>query len=81
MALKGTWVLDPQTGEGGLFAQYIDTFLKLKADASGYPDWVQCPECEDRYISNFYISEGIQLDKDAIRPAPTKRGLGKFNVG
>jgi hypothetical protein len=29
---------DPQTREGGLFAQYIDTFMKLKAEDSGYPD-------------------------------------------
>jgi len=27
----------PKTGEGGHFVQYIDTFLKLKAEASGYP--------------------------------------------
>jgi len=26
---------DPETGNGGLFAEYIDTFLKLKQDASG----------------------------------------------
>jgi hypothetical protein len=32
---------DPMTGEGGHFVQYIDTFLKLKAEASGYPEWVQ----------------------------------------
>jgi G:T-mismatch repair DNA endonuclease (very short patch repair protein) len=30
---------DPKTGQGGLFVQYINTFLKLKAEASGYPDW------------------------------------------
>jgi hypothetical protein len=29
---------DSQTGEGGLFVAYTDTFLKLKAEASGYPD-------------------------------------------
>ena len=28
---------NPQTGDGGLFTQYINTFLKLKAEASGYP--------------------------------------------
>jgi hypothetical protein len=44
---------DPQTGDGGLFVEYINTFLKLKAEASGYPNWVQCPEDEDRYISEF----------------------------
>jgi hypothetical protein len=46
---------DPPTGEGGLFAQYINTFLKLKAEASGYPNWVQCPEDDDRYVRNFYV--------------------------
>jgi G:T-mismatch repair DNA endonuclease (very short patch repair protein) len=69
---------DPQTGQGGLFAEYIDTFLKLKAEASGYPDWVRTPEEEDRYIDNFYASEGIRLDKEAIRPNAAKRGLSKL---
>jgi hypothetical protein len=31
---------DPQTGNGGHFAEYISTFLKLNAEASGYPNWV-----------------------------------------
>jgi len=26
---------DPDTGNGGLFAEYIDTFVKLKQEASG----------------------------------------------
>ena len=26
---------NPQTGNGGFFVQYIDTFLKLKAEDSG----------------------------------------------
>ena len=27
---------DPQIGQGGLFLEYINTFLKLKTEASGY---------------------------------------------
>jgi len=27
----------PETGEGGLLVNYINTFLKLIAEASGYP--------------------------------------------
>jgi hypothetical protein len=69
---------DPQTGDGGLFAQYINTFLKLKAEASGYTNWVQCPADEDRYISEFQASEGILLDRDSIGPNPAKRGLAKL---
>jgi len=44
---------DPQTGQGGLFIQYRDTFLKLKTEASGYQDWVRTPEDEECYIANF----------------------------
>jgi hypothetical protein len=42
--------IDPSTGEGGLFARYIATFVKLKAEASGYPSCVKCPEDENRYV-------------------------------
>jgi hypothetical protein len=31
---------NPDTSDGGLFVEYINTFLKLKAEASGYPSWV-----------------------------------------
>jgi len=41
---------NPETGEGGLFVEYINTFLKLKAEVSGYPIWVQSPEDEERHI-------------------------------
>jgi hypothetical protein len=69
---------EPQTGDGGLFAQYIKTFLKLKAEASGYPNWVQCRADEDRYVSDFQASEGILLDRDSICPNSAKRGLAKL---
>ena len=38
---------DPNTCEGGLFVEYINTFLKLKAEASGYPSWVRNPDDEE----------------------------------
>jgi len=41
------------TGEGGPFVEYINTFLKLKAEASGYPSWVRTPTDEDQYIEEF----------------------------
>ena len=69
---------DLQRGTGSLFVQYIDMFLKQKAEASGYPSWVQSLADEDRYIGEFATSEGIQLDKFAIRANPDKRGLAKI---
>jgi len=32
-----------ETREGGLFVGYMNTFFKLKAEASGYPAWVRTP--------------------------------------
>jgi hypothetical protein len=68
----------PQTREGGLFVEYINTFLKLKADASGFPSWVRTPEDEEQYIETFYAREGVPLDRDAIRPNAAKRGQAKL---
>jgi len=69
---------DPATGRGGLFVEYINTFLKLKAEASLYPSWVRTPEDEDSYINMFKASEGILLDRNAIRPNAAKRALAKL---
>src|SRR5215472_7888766 len=69
---------DKVSGEGGLFVEYIDTFLKLKAEASGYPVWVSTPEDEDRFISAFEESEGIVLDKAQICPNAAKCALAKL---
>ena len=66
------------TGEGGPFEDQINTFLKLKAKASGYPGWDQNPEDEERYVENFNAREGVLLDRDAIRPNTAKRGLAKL---
>jgi hypothetical protein len=46
-----------ETGDGGLFVQYINTFLKLKAEARGYPSWVRTPTDEDQYIQTFFPNE------------------------
>jgi hypothetical protein len=66
------------SGDGGHFAGYIDTFLKLKAEASGYPGWVRNPEDQGNYVEQFRVSEGIDLDKSAIRKKAAKRGLAKL---
>jgi hypothetical protein len=69
---------DPATGKGGLCVQYINTFLKLKVEASGNPTWVRTPDDEDRFVQSFNNSEGILLSKDAIRPIAAKRALVKL---
>ena len=69
---------DPTTGRSGLFVEYINTFLKLKAEATGYPSWVRTPEDEDSYINMLKASESILLDRNAIRPKAAKRALANL---
>ena len=69
---------DTTSGEGGLFVDYINTFLKLKAEASGFPSWVRTPSEENRYIEGFRKSEGVILNKDSICKNTAKHGLAKL---
>lgn len=71
---------DSQTGEGGLFIEYIKTSLKLKAEASGYPNHVCSEQDKYYYISEFYKSDGIILDKADIEINSAKRGLANFCI-
>ncbi|XP_041350679.1 uncharacterized protein LOC121369693 [Gigantopelta aegis] len=69
---------DPATREGGLFANYINTFLKLKQEASGWPVWCIAEEDKDKYIRQYRDKEGVQLDKENIVKNPGLRSLAKL---
>ena len=45
---------DLETGAVDLFVDYINTFLKLKAEARGYPGWLGNPEEEEQCIESFW---------------------------
>ena len=66
------------SGEGGLFVEYNNTFLKVNAEANVYPSWVRTQSDEDRYIEELRQIEGILLNKDSIRHNASKRGLAKL---
>jgi len=63
---------NPETGEGGLFVEYINSFLKLEAEASCYPGWVRNPENEELYVETFLKNGGIRLDRKSIRSNDAK---------
>ena len=49
------------TGRGGLFTEYINMFLHIKTQASGYPDSVYSLEQRQEYIEEYASNEGIIL--------------------
>lgn len=64
--------------EGGLFTEFINKFLKIKQEASGYPSWVKTEEDKDKYIRDYFDNEGILLDKDKICKNEGLRSLAKL---
>jgi hypothetical protein len=69
---------DPINKTNGLFTDYVNTFLKIKQEASGYPKWVQSEADKDKYISDYYNHEGILLDKTKICNNPGLKALSKL---
>jgi hypothetical protein len=61
-----------------LFRQYVDTFLRIKQEASGYPAWVQSEGDQDEYIRQYKEAEGITLRKDHISHNPGLRTVAKL---
>ena len=77
--LYEVWHFAPNQRREGLFAQYVNTFLKLKQEASGWPTEVgEDPEKRQDYIANYLRHENIQLDPDKIEKNPGKRTTAKL---
>jgi len=61
-----------------LFGNFIDACLKIKVQASGWPNGVETAEQRRQYIDDFHQAEGIQLDEAQIRVNPGLRGISKY---
>ena len=64
--------------EWGLFAQYINTFLKFKQKATGSPDWIKTIEDAEKDIQEYFKKEGVVLDRYSIQKNPGLRALAKL---
>jgi len=73
-----TSVYDKETAGGGLFAQYVNTFLKLKQESSDYPAWAKSEADREKYRRDYLENEQIQLDPANIRKNPGLRALSKL---
>ncbi|KYN23135.1 hypothetical protein ALC57_04438 [Trachymyrmex cornetzi] len=69
---------DPDTGQGGLFTGYINSFLQLKQEASGWPNECVNDEAKERYLREYEETEGIVLDKNNIAQNPGLRSVAKL---
>ena len=58
------WHWEQTTDE--LFKDYVDMYLKINQEASGYPKHCVTDEQKQQYIDEHYEHEGIRLDPNKI---------------
>ncbi len=76
LRLHEVWHFPEQSDE--LFKEYVDTFLKIKQEASGYPKDCITSEQKQTYVSEYLEHEGIKLDPEKITHNPGLRALSKL---
>jgi hypothetical protein len=62
----------------GMFTQYINSSLKKKQEASGWPAWVETDEQKTKYIKDYKEHEKIDLDEARIERNEGLRALSKL---
>lgn len=82
-----TSTYDRETQEGGLFSEYINLFLKVKQESSGWP--VECrsddehlspqtEEARETYLDKYREKEGVCLDSSKVKINKGLRAVGKI---
>ena len=74
---KAQYDKEKKTG-AGLFTEYINTFLKVKQEASGWPSWCITANDREKYIAEYADKEGIELEAGKIKFNPGLRALAKL---
>ncbi|KAK3104555.1 hypothetical protein FSP39_004928 [Pinctada imbricata] len=69
---------DPIAKKGGLFTEYVNMFLKIKQEASGFPAECESEEEKLEYIRQYRLKEGIDLEYHKIKANKGLRNLGKI---
>ena len=70
--------INSSTGRGGLFTKYINMFLCIKAQASGYPDSVCTLKQRQEYVEEYVCNEGVILDTHLTEHNPGLCSIAKL---
>lgn len=68
---------DKRELKGGLFAEYIDAFMKVKQESSGFPASAVTESDRTRYIMEYFDHEGLLLDSTNVKKNPGMRAISK----
>ncbi|KAJ8914447.1 hypothetical protein NQ315_011388 [Exocentrus adspersus] len=69
---------DKKTKTKGLFTEMMNKFIKVKQEASGWPQHCKTQEEKENYITEFFDREDVELESTAIVENPGLRSLAKL---
>jgi len=62
----------------GLFRNYVQKWLKVKQESSGYPAWCDSEDKKSEYRRRYLEHEGIELDAEKIVKNPGRKATAKL---
>ena len=72
------WHFPPEQRQVGLFANYVNNWLRIKTESSGYPRWADTEEKKEQYRFAYFDREGIWLDKTFIAKNAGRKATAKL---
>ena len=72
------WHFPEHQQKTGLFEDYVNKWLKIKQESTGWPAWCQTVEQKRNYIMNYQEREGIKLDISKISKNPGRKATAKL---
>ena len=72
------WHFPPEQRQVGLFAKYVDTWLKIKQESAGYPAWAVTRQEKAQYVRQYKEKEGIALDPSLVIKNPGRKATAKL---
>ena len=77
LKIHEVWHWPEDQRKTGLFAPYVNKFLKAKQEASGWPSDVVTEDQREEYITEYEKREGIRLDPTKIIVNPGRKAVAK----
>ena len=78
LKIHEVWNFPKDQRKTGLFAPYVNTWLKHKTEASGWPSHCVTEEDKKDYVQQYFTHEGIKLDPERIEKNPGRKQVAKL---
>ena len=78
LKIHEVWHFPENQRKEGLFGDYVNTWLKHKTEASGWPPHCKTDEQKQEYVRQYKEREGIELEPERIEKNPGRKQVAKL---